>query len=192
MSYTRVRDGYATVTKSMQDGRLYFHGLPVLGFDPKTQTHCERKLLVSRHAPKWFVELCESYAGMDIEIRVKVVALYHGQVAFMGPYHGNLNAAVQDLSERNKGKGKSILTTTDMHREEAIEIHTACAKEHGLTVVRHKEDGKTVVTYAVDAAAVEYKISGGSIVGKLKERIQQGLSTKEKEIARFVRIRPAI
>lgn len=189
MAHTNVREGFVTIERTTDPKRVHFIGLPVLGYTRRGQL-CNRQIFVSRAAPEWFKQLCLRHAGSSFEIHVRTIALSGGAAAFVVPTAESEAQAMAQWRERQITHGRAPLPDPVQEFEQACKAHEFKAHQAQLVVLTHHNEGAGSYTTAQDSEGVVYKLSGGMIVNKLSERINEGATTWEQEVDRFVRIKP--
>ncbi len=193
MTYSRagVREGYATVTFGDR-GKLLLKGVPVMGRS-KTKGLIEREVLISKEAPAWFSRLCYDCANTDFKIKIRITAVYGENKAYAVPVASSLSEALSDSRNTVKIATPDTEVFDLVAYECAVKAHEHVMCENELVLVRHTLQGVSVRTIAMKPHTGEkFIISGGTIVSKLKGKIDSGELSWEQQLRNYVRVRPAL
>lgn len=186
MQRNGVREGYAIVVAGPRGG-LTFCGVPVMG-QPKGKGVIERIVLISRDAPAWFHRLCFEKANTDFKIRIRISKMYGQYKAYAVPVAASLEEALADP------RNKKVLPAEDVFDhaayECAVKAHEDVMRQNELILVRHTIQGNTVRTIATNNCGDKFSVSGGTIVSKLRNKIESGELSWERELKNYVRVRP--
>ena len=186
MQRNGVREGYVTVVTGPR-GSLTLRGVPVMG-RPKGKGVIERTVLISRDAPSWFHRLCFEKANTDFKIRIRITGTYGQYKAYASPLASSLEEALADP------RNKKVLPVEDafdhVAYECAVKAHEDVMRQNQLILVRHTIQGTTVRTIAVNSCGDKFSVSGGTIVSKLRNKIESGELSWERELKNYVRVRP--
>lgn len=187
--FNRVREGFVTIEcNDARGGSFRFHGLPVLGY--RDGQAVNRILLNSRFAPSWFAPLCARHTGTSFELKVRVIRTSGGEVAFVTPVAGSEEEAMREWQSRVQSHGKKPLGNIEAVQETIRQAHEYKAKQESLQILEHFISDRVNYAIAKDADGITYKVSGGTLVGKLTDDIKQGKTTLEAAVNIFVRVRP--
>lgn len=193
MTYSRagVREGYATVTFGDR-GKLLLKGVPVMGRS-KTKGLIEREVLISKEAPAWFSRLCYDCANTDFKIKIRITAVYGENKAYAVPVASSLSEALGDSRNTVKIATPDTEVFDLVAYDYAVKAHEHVMGENELVLVRHTLQGVSVRTIAMKPHTGEkFIISGGTIVSKLKGKIDSGELSWEQQLRNYVRVRPAL
>lgn len=191
-----IRSGFVTI-ETLPSGQISLKGIPVLGYGRSGSRN--RTVLISKEAPGWFKELCAKYAGTAFQIRAQVTSVMGGELAFAVPCTQTPEEALSEWQERNAQRRSKIemieaanpVSIADGgQRDWAIQAHMHYASKKGLAVVEHITTPTSIHTVVRNDDGELFHLYGGVIVHKVRHRIQSGLTTMDKEVERFVRIRP--
>lgn len=191
-----IRSGFVTI-ETLPSGQISLKGIPVLGYSRSGSRN--RTVLISKQAPKWFTDLCVQYAGTPFQIRAQVTSTMGGELAFAVPCTQTPEEALQEWNER-AGRHRTtvdaiaaanpVIPPDGGQREWTIQAHMHYAAKKGLTVVEHITTPASIHTVVSNEDGELFHVHGGTFVHKVRNRIQSGLTTMDKEVERFVRVRP--
>ena len=192
LNQNTIRTGFVRI-KRVGGRWIEFVGMPVLGRSSKTGGAVNRRLLADCACPLWFTNLCKKHEGTPFQIEVKTVSLVRGDLAFVAPVAENLEEA---LSAWQLRRGETVKPEVKEHTaclvdtDYAFKAHTYVAEKNGLRITTHCEEGERSYSCAINGEGKLFKVSGGIIVGKLRDGIEAGRLKWEIACERFIRVRP--